>query len=232
MSYPALLALSYQLSRQAGGQTYSILELIGSAGIFAGSILISRLRAIGTLRAVGAGLLLTGVFSVAVSFSSTLALIAIALFVGSIGNSIYAIANQTALVEAADSDNRGSVMATRFGLVQTAIMIGAGLGGVITNYTSPRTAFGVLGVGLVILAMYAIAAGRSTTNPLHGSAYEEAARHPATGDGYGNGHRPFNGAVTPGTGAGQAPNKTNSDGEGHEPSQVAGEEVPDELDRA
>jgi hypothetical protein len=27
---------------------------------------------------------------------------------------------------------------------------------------------------MLLLAMYAIAAGRSTTNPLHGAAYEEA----------------------------------------------------------
>ena len=41
--------------------------------------------------------------------------------------------------------------------------------------TGPLAAYGVLGVGLVLLAMYAIAAGRSTTNPIHGAAYEEAA---------------------------------------------------------
>ena len=52
------------------------------------------------------------------------------------------------------------------------------LGMVVT--ISPRIqfgapmAYGVLGIGLVLLAMYAIAAGRSTTNPLHGAAYEEA----------------------------------------------------------
>ena len=173
MSYPAVLTLSYQLSGQNGGQTYSILELISSAGIFIGSILIGRFRSIGTLRAVGVGLLLTGSFSVAVSISSTLVMVALAMFVASIGNPVYAVANQTALVEAADVANRGSVMATRFGLVQTAIMIGAGLGGLVTSY-SPRAAFAALGVGLVILALYAIAAGRSTTNPLHGAAYEEA----------------------------------------------------------
>jgi len=173
MSYPAVLTLSYQLSGQNGGQTYSILELISSAGIFIGSILIGRFRSIGTLRAVGVGLLLTGSFSVAVSMSTTLVMVALAMFVASIGNPVYAVANQTALVEAADVANRGSVMATRFGLVQTAIMIGAGLGGLVTSY-SPRAAFAALGVGLVILALYAIAAGRSTTNPLHGAAYEEA----------------------------------------------------------
>jgi hypothetical protein len=65
-------------------------------------------------------------------------------------------------------------MATRFGLVQTASIVGAAVGGLITREYGPWAAYGVLGVGLVLLSMYAIAAGRSTTNPLHGAAYEEA----------------------------------------------------------
>jgi putative nucleotidyltransferase with HDIG domain len=182
ISMPALLALAYQIS-SAGGRTYSTLELISSVGIFVGSLVVSRLGAIGTMRTVGAGLLLTGVFSVAIAVSPSqatavspaLSIIVIALFIASVGNPIYAVANQTALIEAADSSNRGSVMATRFGLAQTAGIIGMAVGGVITKQFSPTAAYGVLGVGLVLLALYALAAGRSTTNPLHGAAYEEAA---------------------------------------------------------
>jgi hypothetical protein len=70
-------------------------------------------------------------------------------------------------------------MATRFGLVQTASIIGTAAGGLITKAYGPLAAYGVLGVGLVLLAMYAIAAGRSTTNPLHGAPYEEAIRRSA-----------------------------------------------------
>ena len=173
MSYPALLALAYHVSNQ-GGQMYSILEVVSSAGIFVGSIVVSRFAAIGTMRTVAAGLLLTGIFSFSISLSSELAVIGIALFLASMGNPIYAVANQTALIEAADPSRRGSVMATRFGLVQTASVVGAAVGGLITNQLSPAAAYGVLGVGLVMVALYAIAAGRSTTNPLHGAAYEEA----------------------------------------------------------
>ena len=126
------------------------------------------------MRTVGAGLLLTGIFSIAIAFGPPLVLIGIALFIASFGNPIYAVANQTALIEAADTSNRGSVMATRFGLVQTASILGIAVGGILTKQFSPIAAYGVLGVGLVLLAMYAIAAGRSTTNPLHGAAYEEA----------------------------------------------------------
>jgi len=177
ISYPALLSLAYQLSQQSrvplmGGQFYSLLELVSSVGIFIGSLLISRLTSIGTMRIVGAGLLLTGVFSFVVSLNPDVALIAVALFIASAGNPIYAVANQTALIEAAHPASRGSIMASRFGLVQTASVIGVGVGGVITNQFGPTAAYGLLGVGLVILAMYAIAAGRSSINPLHGAAYE------------------------------------------------------------
>lgn len=187
MSFPALLALAYLREGNAsGGQTYSTLELVLSVGIFVGSVTVSRLGAIGTMRTAGAGLFLTGVFSLAIAmvpFSGRgspevvdvpLLVIAVALFLASIGNPIYSVANQTAILEAADQSNRGTLMATRFGLVQTASIIGTAVGGLIAK-VSPSATYGVLGVGLIILAMYAIAAGRSTTNPLHGAAYEEAA---------------------------------------------------------
>lgn len=181
ISFPALLALAYQVTPKQGGQTYSLLELVLSLGIFVGSLVVSRFGSIGTMRTVGAGLFLTGVFSLVIAMSASLPMmnpsmmwIAIALFIASIGNPIYAVANQTAVLEAADSSNRGSVMATRFGLVQTASIIGTAAGGFITQEYGPLAAYGVIGVGLVLLALYAIAAGRSTTNPLHGAAYEEA----------------------------------------------------------
>ncbi|MGA8923535.1 MAG: MFS transporter, partial [Candidatus Dormiibacterota bacterium] len=178
ISFPALIALAYQISPQ-GGQNYSVFELISSAGIFTGSLVLSRFATIGTMRTVGAGLLVTGAFSVAIAMSSmttgyAMVIIGIALFVASVGNPIYTVANQTAILEAADPSNRGSIMSTRFGLVQTASIVGIAVGGLITKQFGPEAAYAVLGVGLVLLAMYAIAAGRSTTNPLHGAAYEEA----------------------------------------------------------
>lgn len=180
MSFPALLTLAYQLACSNavqctwGGQTYSTLELVLSVGILCGSVVVARSADIGTIRTVGIGLFLTGVFSVAVTMTSALPLVALALFFASIGNPIYAVANQTALVEAADTSNRGGIMATRYGLVQTASIIGIAAGGLVTKQIGAQAAYGVLGVGLVMLAMYALAAGRSTTNPLHGAEYEEA----------------------------------------------------------
>jgi putative nucleotidyltransferase with HDIG domain len=179
ISMPALLALAYQVST-AGGETYSTLELVSSVGIFVGSLLVSRLGSIGSMRTVGAGLLLTGAFSVVIAMSPVLLIIVFGLFVASVGNPIYAVANQTALIEAADVSNRGTVMATRFGLAQTAGIIGMAAGGLITRQFTPSAAYAVLGVGLVLLALYALAAGRSTINPLHGAAYEDALQRAKT----------------------------------------------------
>jgi putative nucleotidyltransferase with HDIG domain len=175
ISFPALLALAYEVSPRGGGQTYSILELILSVGVFVGSIAVARSGAIGSLRTVGAGLMLTCLFSIGIAFGPPVVLIAVALLIASFGNPIYAVANQTALIEVADPSSRGSVMATRFAIVQTASILGTALGGLLAKEFSPTAAYGVLGVGLVLLALYALAAGRSTTNPLHGAAYEEAA---------------------------------------------------------
>jgi putative nucleotidyltransferase with HDIG domain len=176
MSLPALLALAYRISASNGGQTYSSLEVVLSVGIFAGSVVVGRFGAIGSMRTVGGGLLVSGIFSVGIAFSHSLIFVAPLLFLASLGNPVYTVANQTALMEAADASNRGSVMATRFGLAQTASIFGMAAGGLISSVgeAGPFVTYGVLGVGLILLAMYALAAGRSTTNPLHGAAYEEA----------------------------------------------------------
>src|SRR5579859_1852796 len=179
MSFPALLALAYRLEPGSGGQTYSALEVLLSIGIFAGSLLVGRSQSIGTLRTTGIGLLVTGVCSLAIALAPSVYVVAAALLIASLGNPIYQIANTTALVEAADAGSRGSVMASRFGLVQTASILGTAAGGAIAaqfgREYGPLAAYGVLSIGLILLGMFALAAGRQPTNPLHGRAYEEAA---------------------------------------------------------
>lgn len=179
MSFPALFALAYRVATSdvPGAQAYSLLEVVLSAGVFVGSLIVGRAVSIGTMRTAGAGLLLTGIFSLAMTFNPSLFAVAAFLFFASIGNPIYTVANQTALVEAADPPNRGSVMATRFTFVQTASIAGTAVGGLLTQVIpnkGPLIAFGVLGIGLILLGLFALAAGRVISNPLHGSAYEEA----------------------------------------------------------
>lgn len=177
MSFPALLALAYKINPNSGGQTYAMLEVVLSAGVIAGSLVVARFGAIGSLRTAGLGLLLTGAFSLAMTLYATPAFVAIALFIASIGNPIYLVANQTALVEAADANNRGSVMATRFSLVQAASIAGTAVGGFVTGAygaSGPLVAYGVLAVGLILLGMFAMAAGRRPRGPVTGSEDEAA----------------------------------------------------------
>jgi putative nucleotidyltransferase with HDIG domain len=175
ISFPALLALAYKVSPAAGAQTYSALEVVVSVGVFAGAVAVGRSQAIGSMRTAGVGLLLTGLFSLVMTMKpSMLLFVAGALFIASIGNPIYTVANQTALVEAADPSNRGTVMASRFGVVQTAMIAGTAAGGFITQAFGAIAAYGVLAIGLILLGMFALAAGRRISNPLHGRAYEEA----------------------------------------------------------
>jgi putative nucleotidyltransferase with HDIG domain len=178
MSFPALLALAFRLQPNHGGQAYSALEVILSIGIFTGSLLVSRSQSIGTMRTAGFGLLLTGLFSLAIALAPTFYVVAVALLIASIGNPIYQVANQTALLEAADLSNRGSIMASRFSLVQTASIAGSAVGGFVAaqfGQSGPVVAYGILSIGLILLGMFAIAAGRRVSNPLHGRPYEEAA---------------------------------------------------------
>jgi response regulator RpfG family c-di-GMP phosphodiesterase/MFS family permease len=173
ISYPALVALAYSMSTTAkGGPLYSTLEVVLSTGIFAGSFMVSRLSAIGTIRNVGGGLLLTGVFSLAISTIGALAapstvalwLLVVALFSASVGFAMYSVANQTGVVEAANPSDRATVMAGRFAVVQTATIVGVAVGGVITSLYGAGAAYGVLGTGLILLGAFAFGASRRPTN--------------------------------------------------------------------
>jgi hypothetical protein len=70
-------------------------------------------------------------------------------------------------------------MATRFTFVQIASIGGTAVGGLLTQMipnSGPLIVFGVLAIGLILLGLFALAAGRVISNPLHGSEYEAAIR--------------------------------------------------------
>jgi len=68
-------------------------------------------------------------------------------------------------------------MATRFTFVQTSSIAGTAVGGLLMQLNPQNgslVAFGVLSIGLILLGLFALAAGRVITNRLHGRQYEEA----------------------------------------------------------
>jgi len=155
MSFPTLIALAFKRVPDNGAQAYTLLEVMLASGIVAGSILVGRMRNVGTMRTVAQGLAITGIVSIGVALSPWFWLIAVLLLIASLGNPIYQVGNVTALMEATDSSNRGAVLSSRFALTQLAMVIGTSTGGFISAVVGPEATYATLGVGLLGLAAVA-----------------------------------------------------------------------------
>jgi predicted MFS family arabinose efflux permease len=112
------------------------------------------------MRTVYIGLITSGVMCFGVAASSVLWACAALLFAASVGNPIYSVGNQTTLLELGNSENRGSLMTSRFGVSQTALIGGAAAGGMITNVFGPQFTYGVVGLGLLAVAFIAFGVAR------------------------------------------------------------------------
>lgn len=164
MMLPTLVILAYQVSTE-GARIYTLLALLTTAGMIAGNVLMTRQGVWSVDRTVVTGLILMALFSIGVAVSPWLPLTAIMLFVASAGNSVYVVGNRSALQQTATSASRGSVMVTRFVVTQTALILGSGFGGALAGRIGPRPVYGVLGVGLVLLAAVALASNRRQRHP-------------------------------------------------------------------
>ena len=154
MSFPTLITLAYhKVPSLEGARIYTVLEVMLATGVVIGSIIVGRMRNIGSMTTVARGLLITGALSVGIAFSPWIWLVGVLLLIASAGNPVYTVGNITALMEASDATNRGAIMSSRFALVQLAVILGAGSGGLIGKFFSPEVAYGVLGIGLVGLAL-------------------------------------------------------------------------------
>ena len=154
MSFPALVSLAYQFELP-GAEAYTVLQGALGVGVVVGSIMISRLRAIGTMRTVAIGLMVNGAFCFGVAGSPSIAVAVVLLFCASVGNPVYTVANQTALLEMGSPQNRGSLMTTRFALGQTALIVGVAIGGELTTVAGPRFTYILLGAGLLVMGVLA-----------------------------------------------------------------------------
>lgn len=161
ISFPALVVLAYTRAPQGfGSSAYGLLQFSLGLGIGAGALILSRVSRIGTMRSVALGLVITGLGSILLSVMTPLWFTALLMFAASIGNSIYAIANQTALLESGVSGNRGSIMALRFGFGQVLLMLGTAAGGVLASRLGGGATFGVLGLCLLGLSVVALVLSR------------------------------------------------------------------------
>jgi predicted MFS family arabinose efflux permease len=155
MSLPTLITLAYSFARfpKDGPRIYTVLEVMLATGIVIGSVVVGRMRNIGTMRTVAQGLALTGVLSLGIAVSPWIWLVAVLLLVASAGNPIYSVGNVTALMEASDSSNRGTIMCSRFAITQLTVIAGAAVGGFLSQSLGAQMTYGVIGGGLLSLAI-------------------------------------------------------------------------------
>lgn len=147
---PSLLPLSYQISSD-GVMVYAWLQVLLIVGLTAGSLLAHRSGA-------GLGVLTLALFAfgggaLAAGLAETFWLTAVGLAVSAVGNALYFVANQSALLRAADENSRGTVMSARYTVVQVARVIGLLAGASITAVGSAELTLALLGLLLVLVAL-------------------------------------------------------------------------------
>jgi DHA3 family macrolide efflux protein-like MFS transporter len=148
---PSLLPLSYQLSGD-GVTVYAGLQVLLILGATLGSLIAFRTGASPGVLAMALWLFGLGVLGT--GLAHTFWLTGVGIGISAIGNALYFIANQSALLKAGDEPNRGSVMSARYSVVQVCRVLGLGAGAAITSATSGRLTFTITGVLLLLVAVF------------------------------------------------------------------------------
>jgi MFS family permease len=151
MGTPALLPIAYLLAR-SGAIAYTALEVALIMGVLVGSAVAARIPGPATSRSMAASLWVFGAASVAMALMPSLEGALVAVAVSGAGNSVYAVANRSALMRAADGGRLGAVMTARFTIGQAAQVLGLGSGALIVSGVGPRWGFAMVGLGLAVLA--------------------------------------------------------------------------------
>jgi len=181
MLNPSLLPLAYALSPRHGPSLYTALEVGLIAGLFVGSAVAGQVTARRRRPALAGSILLFGTAVLAVALSPTTAVAAVAIALSGVGNAVYSVTNQTALLEASQQRVHGTVMAARFAAAQAGKALGLGTGAVVTARLGARGGFAVIGAGLLMVAAaYTLSLLRSGALVADRDAAQQPADPPAT----------------------------------------------------
>jgi MFS family permease len=143
---PSLLPLSYQLSSDPV-RAYAWLEVLLIVGLTVGALAAYRIKAgFGVLTV---SLWIFGFGALGAGLAHNLWLTGAGIAISAIGNALYYVANQSALLKAADENSRGSVMSARYTVVQFGRVLGLAAGAAMTAAVSG--AFTVTMVGVLLL---------------------------------------------------------------------------------
>jgi MFS family permease len=151
MLNPAILPAAYALSPN-GPSAFTILQVCLIAGGLVGSVAAGRLGQRRRLMALATSLWIFGAAVFAVGASPSFILAGLAVAISGLGNAVYSVMNNSALMEAAAKTNRGTVMSARFTVGQATSGVGLAAGAVVTGWLGPLKAFNAFGLGLLLVA--------------------------------------------------------------------------------
>ncbi|MDQ6898317.1 MAG: MFS transporter [Candidatus Dormibacteraeota bacterium] len=154
---PALLPLAYQFPGN-GPSTYALLQIALIVGIVVGSLVAGRLASAWLRPAMALSFLIfaTGCAALAGLGSMRVpglppALVAVG--VTGMANALYAVANASSIMRAADSVNRGTLLTARFVIAQAALLVGVAVGAVAVTLAGPHWTFAATATGMALLGV-------------------------------------------------------------------------------
>jgi MFS family permease len=137
----------------AGDVGYGVLLTAWGVGLLIGSGLFARLRDRSTRALVFASTLLVGIGYLGLAAAPTIALACAASIVGGAGNGVQWVSVLTAVQEALPDNLQARVVGLLESTAAAAPGIGFLLGGALTAVWSPRLAYLVAGLGVVVIAV-------------------------------------------------------------------------------
>jgi hypothetical protein len=153
MLAPALLPLSYQLSAN-GVTVYAWLQVLLILGATVGSLIAHRTGA--SMRVLTIALWIFAFGALGAGLAHSFWLTGAGIAISAVGNALYFIGNQSALLKSADERSRGSVMSARYSVTQMGRVAGLFAGAALTSLFSGTVTLTVIGVLLVVLAAVAV----------------------------------------------------------------------------
>ena len=139
-------------SLDAGDAGFGALVASWGAGMIVGSLVFTRMTSRSTAFLLGTSTVLIGLGYLGMSVAPGIVVGCAAAVVGGIGNGVQWVSVVTAVQETTTDEFQARIVGLLESVTAAAPGIGFLLGGVLTNLWSPRVAFVVAGVGVILVA--------------------------------------------------------------------------------
>lgn len=140
---------------RSGAFRFSVLEVCLGAGAVAGSVIVARAaRRWPRGRLFGLGFVGLGIAYAFLAYVSNVYVAAVVIAVAGASNSLFVITGMTLLQTLTPSEVRGRVVAARITVINTALALGSGLGGILLLRFSYTTLWLILGGGIAASSLF------------------------------------------------------------------------------